>query len=135
MKTNYQQQSLDFLRKTNTKIEIVFFKKMAYFEEDKKDNVKRDVYNVVIKNARYEYKLKFGASIRDTENKIKPDEYDILACLTHYEPGTFEDFCCNYGYNNDSITASNIYKACKEEYEAITKLFNEQEMEELIEIQ
>ncbi len=32
---------------------------------------------------------------------VHPTAYDILACLTKYEVGTFDDFCSNFGYDTD----------------------------------
>jgi hypothetical protein len=61
----------------------------------------------------------------------KPTEYEILASLTKNNPGTLEDFCNEYGYNDDSKKAESIYNAVKEEYFSIATLYNEKEMEEL----
>lgn len=68
-------------------------------------------------------------------NYGKPSEYDILACLTKYEPGTFEDFCSDYGYDTDSRKAENTYNAVQEEYMNISRLFSEDELELMREIQ
>lgn len=40
-----------------------------------------------------------------------PTEYDVLACLTKNEVGTFENFCSEFGYDTDSRTAKKTYKA------------------------
>lgn len=50
-----------------------------------------------------------------------PTDYDILASLTKYESETFEDFCYNYGYDNDSIKAKKIFKDVKKEYNNVFK--------------
>lgn len=64
-----------------------------------------------------------------------PTEYDLLASLTKYDPGTLEDFCSEFGYDTDSKKAEKIYNAVKEEYLKVCALFNDAEMEELSEIQ
>jgi len=64
----------------------------------------------------------------------KPTNYGILACLTKYDPETFEDFCSNFGYDTDSKKAERIYNAVKDEYKNLCSLFNETEMNELQEI-
>jgi len=64
-----------------------------------------------------------------------PTEYDILACLTKYDPGTFEDFCADFGYDEDSRTAEKTYKAVRAEYEALARLFSDYELELMGEIQ
>jgi hypothetical protein len=63
-----------------------------------------------------------------------PTAYDILACVTKHEVGTFEDFCSEFGYDTDSRKAEKTYQAVKEEYLNISRLFNEDELAELQEI-
>lgn len=63
----------------------------------------------------------------------KPTVYDILACLTKYDPGTFKDFCADYGYSDDSIKARDIYFAVQDEYSNVVRLFGDV-MDELQEI-
>lgn len=66
---------------------------------------------------------------------IKPSAYDILTCLTKYNPYDFENFCSEYGYDTDSRKAEKIYKAVLDEWDNISKLFNDEELEMLSEIQ
>ena len=70
------------------------------------------------------------------KNYKKPCVYSILSCLTKYNPGTFEDFCNEFGYDIDSRKAfvTYEYEAIKDEYSNLAMLFNEIEMEELQEI-
>lgn len=63
-----------------------------------------------------------------------PSVYDVLACLTKYDPGTFKDFCSEFNYNEDSRAAEQIYFAMQKEYIQLTKLFTPEQMEELAEI-
>lgn len=63
-----------------------------------------------------------------------PTEYDLLACLTKYDVGTFEDFCGEFGYDTDSRKAEETYSAIKEEYEKVCGLFTDEELTELQEI-
>lgn len=65
----------------------------------------------------------------------EPTAYSVLACLTKYNPGTFEDFCDEFGYNTDSKKAEKTYNAVRDEYLHIISLFNESEMNQLQEIQ
>lgn len=76
--------------------------------------------------------------IRDCCKKVKgtpPTEYDILSCLTKYDPGTFEDFCSEFGYDTDSRKAEQTYNAVKDEYKSLCTLYSDDEMEMLTEIQ
>jgi hypothetical protein len=63
-----------------------------------------------------------------------PTSYDILACLTKSDPGTFENFCSDFGYDTDSRNAEKTYNAVKDEYLNICSLYNDSELSELMEI-
>jgi len=65
---------------------------------------------------------------------VKPTAYDILACLSGYEPGTFRQWCDEYGYDTDSMKAHKIYMAVQEEWEGMCRLFTAEEREKLAEI-
>lgn len=69
------------------------------------------------------------------EHFAPPSAYSVLACLTKYDPGTFENFCSDYGYDTDSRKAEKVYKSVLDEWENVQKLFNEQELELMQEIQ
>lgn len=64
----------------------------------------------------------------------EPTMYDILACLTKYDPETFEVFCDNFGYNIDSSRAKKTYKAVVKEWDKMCSLFSDEELEVLNEI-
>ena len=64
----------------------------------------------------------------------EPTAYDILCCLTKHDPGDFEWFCSDFGYDTDSIKANETYKAVKDEYQNMCILFSDEELEELQEI-
>ena len=68
------------------------------------------------------------------QKDVVPSVYDVLACLTKCDPGTFEDFCSDYGYDEDSRTAERIYFAVQKEYAQLARLFTPDEMDELTEI-
>lgn len=77
----------------------------------------------------------FNPKIDTIHYPVAPNAYDLLASITKYEVGTFEDFCGEYGYDEDSRTAEKTYNAVKEEYLKVISIFNESEIEELQEIQ
>jgi len=66
---------------------------------------------------------------------VEPKAYDVLAGLTSNEVGTFEDFCDNFGYDEDSIKAEKTYKAVLNEWENIKMLYSDEEINQLAEIQ
>lgn len=65
---------------------------------------------------------------------IPPTAYDILSCLTKYNPGSFGDFCSEFGYDTDSRKAEKVYRGVVEEWLHLSALFNEPELDELREI-
>lgn len=62
---------------------------------------------------------------------IAPTLYDVLSCLQKYEVGTFEDFCSDFGYDEDSRNAYKTYKAVVKEYDKVCSLFSSDELEVL----
>ena len=56
-----------------------------------------------------------------------PDEYDIITCLTKDDPGSFENFCSDFGYDTDSRSAEKTYKAVKAEWEKVLRVFGDGE--------
>ena len=64
-----------------------------------------------------------------------PTAYDVLTCLQKYEIDTFEHFCDEFGYDTDSISAKKTYKACLKEYTNVCKIWSDEEIELLQEIQ
>ncbi len=130
---NYKKQALDFLEKTGTTLKIEFKRNGKHFDDDK-DN--RDIYSVTLSRGPRKFTFDFGQSINNSgKNRVKPTAYDILTCLTKYDPGTFENFCSEFGYDTDSRKAEKTYKAVVNEYQNIAMLFTDEELEELQEIQ
>ena len=148
---DYLKQAKEFCTKNNVTIEVKFLYKGYHFEDDKQ---KRDIYQVTInrKNGKNlkPFIFNFGSSINDTKSNYDrngnrkrrgltvPNEYDILACITKYEIGDFDDFVSTFGYTfeteKECIKIKGIHLAVKEEYENIYRLFSDV-MEELQDIQ
>jgi hypothetical protein len=64
-----------------------------------------------------------------------PHAYDVLAGITKNDPGTFSDFCADYGYSDDSIKARDLFLAVVEEWQNIRRMFSEEEITKLQNIQ
>jgi hypothetical protein len=126
---NYQQQANDFATATGTKLKINSSKYGNHFAGDEQ---KRFIFNCTLTRNGKKFTLDFGQSIAAEDTP--PTMYDILTCLTKYNPETFEDFCGEYGYNTDSINALNTYKAVKREFNGVNRLFGDI-LEQLQEIQ
>lgn len=129
MKSEYELQAEKFLADTKTSFKVKYLKYDRYFLDDKEE---RDIYKITLKNEKGSYTFTFGQSIANVGQK--PTAYDVLTCLTKYVPGTFDNFCSDYGYDIDSRKAEKIYKAVKKEYQNIIRLFLIDEIEKLREI-
>lgn len=64
----------------------------------------------------------------------KPNAYDILACITKYNPDTFANFCSEFGYDTDSKKAEKIYFAVQTEWNGVRSIFTEEQLTELRDI-
>lgn len=79
-------------------------------------------------------KLKVKKELERKKAEARPSAYDVLACITKYDPSTFKDFCADFGYSDDSILALKTYVAAQAEYFHLTQIFTPEQMEELQEI-
>lgn len=155
----YIKQANDFCNKYNTTIKVVYSHTGSHFADDKE---KRDIYNIEIQRVKngkiLAYDFTYGDSMFNTEKNqetikrvdgkrvksgkrkqvVTPSNYDILACLTKYDCGDFDDFFSDFGYEinseKDYIKVKQIYLNVKEEYKNVHRLFSDC-IEELEEIQ
>ncbi len=60
-------------------------------------------------------------------------KYSILACcsMDYYIDIDFDEFCSNFGYDNDSMKANEIHKQCLKQSAKLQCVFNENEAEVL----
>lgn len=149
----YIKQAADFLQKANAKMKIKYVGTMI--NKEWKEKEERCLYEITLTSPRGSMTFNFWDSIQNTKirkmpfdaynvqaNKelaakkkaVVPSVYDVLDCLTKCDPGTFEDFCSGYGYDEDSRTAERIYFAVQKEYAQLARIFTPEEMEELAEI-
>jgi len=63
-----------------------------------------------------------------------PTAYSVLSVLQKDDPGSFEDFCSEYGYDTDSRRAEKTYNAVVDEYNNLSRLFSDEELKEMQEI-
>lgn len=116
--------------KIGLKMQILSSEYKLHFEGDKQQ---RYVFKVRLIKGGKRYTFEFGQSISEGSNE--PTLYSVLACLTKYNPETFEYFCANYGYDNDSRTAERVYKAVCKEWKSMQRLFTTEELDLLTIIQ
>lgn len=69
------------------------------------------------------------------DKQEEPSAYDVLSCLTKYDPGTFKEFCSEFGYDEDSKKVERIYLAIVNEWDNVRMLWTDKEIEMLQEVQ
>lgn len=79
-------------------------------------------------------KAKARAELVKLKANAIPTEYDILAAVEKYNYDSFSDFCSEFGYSTDSISARETFLACGEEYAGLRRIFTEEQMEKMREI-
>jgi len=135
--TDYQQKAADFLAKHG----ITFSFKL----EDKKlppwrESEVRQNHHFIVTLKRGDKKLSFDffGSQNDYRNgKQEIDAYSVLACCSsdYYCPETVEDFCGEFGYDEDSRNAEKLHKAYLKQSKKLQAFFDGEEMvENLMEI-
>ena len=104
-------------------------------ETDKKDEWTRTatkyVCKLTFKNQSYTFNYWIGSA-----HTKAPSKKDVLYSFFADDVTgmDFEDFCSEFGYDNDSKKALRIFKACKEQTENFYRLFNEEERKILSEL-
>ena len=95
---------------------------------------------------KYGYQFPSYCSQTSLRNKLKefkstavPTPYDILACMNKYDVGTmndfFDEFCYEIHSADDMFRFMNTYNAVVKEYNNLCRIFTEEQMEMLREIQ
>lgn len=133
---NYQKEAIEITESMGIEFTARLIDNDFYFDGDKET---RNIYQVIFTKhgkglPRPKLSLRFGQSIVNTEKRISPTRYDVLACITKYDPGTFADFCSEFGYDQDSRSAKKTYKAVRKEWEKVSSFFTESELEQIREI-
>jgi hypothetical protein len=85
------------------------------------------------RNGETPFKFEIGKKPSMSAKKT-PTAYDLLACIEKNEPGTFKDFCGDFGYSDDSMKAFDVYRAVQEEYAKFRRFFTAEEIAEAQEI-
>ncbi len=71
----------------------------------------------------------------DRKGKRTVSAYDLLSCLQKDDPGTFEQFCGDFGYDTDSRRAEQTYQAVRDEWRKVQSFFTAEELQALQEVQ
>jgi len=104
---------------------------------DKKSHTHGICYDITFtKPERDNLEFPFWDSQHNQQLKLEPTAYSVLACISNdaYCPDKFEDFCSEYGYEEDSRTAEKLFNRCSEFSDQINNFFTAEEIEALSKI-
>ena len=130
------------ITKENILLNVELYVQPAFkTQEDIKDEWKKGANKWQVKlvyfNKVYITYFYMGSGLVDEIGKPKePTKEDILFAMIMDDVSNknFNDFCDEFGYNNDSIKALKIYKACLKETKAYYNMFDSEEREVLKEL-
>lgn len=122
---NYQQTAENFAKEYGIELNILSVKHGKHFRNDKQQ---RYIFKVQLKRNGKQYTFKYGQSIFCGSNE--PIMYDILTCLTKYDPIDIENFCADYGYqygtnHHENNLADSRFKKVQDEYNNVNRLFSD----------
>lgn len=118
--SKYTQQADKFMEETGTTLKTEWLDYAPFFDGYKES---RHIFRCTLKRKGKSFRFKFGQSIIADAEEPKP--YDVLTCLTKRDPESFENFCFEYGYSDDSIKAHKIYKAVVREWRGVERIFGD----------
>lgn len=130
--SSYEQQAIDFMKRSGIAFETQYFNHRRDFVP----GCTNDVYKCRFYDLNNDKTLciTFTTSVQDTKANKPPTAYDILACITKSDPGTFKDFCSDFGYDSDSRKAFQTYQDVCAEWQDVRAFFTDKQLEELQEI-
>lgn len=128
MKTMYETQANKIAKELGIKLTVLDYDYKDHFN----DGIVRCTFKLKLSRGKRSYTFDFGQSVANAY-KV-PTMYDVLSCMQKYDVGNFENFCEYFGYDTDSKKALETYKAVVKEYAAVKKLFTDDELELLSEI-
>lgn len=131
---DYEKQAKDFLEISQITMTTRFIKHDFYFADDRE---KRDIFRITFKRGTERFSITFGQSLNESTGygDYKPSAYDVLACMTKHNPGTFDDFCDAFGYDTDSRSAERVYGLVVKEWAKVSAFFTADELDLLWEVQ
>lgn len=137
LNNDYQKQVINFLIKSNSKIDIKY---LGQSFTPWNNSALVNKYLVTLKTSKHIYNYDFYDSIKNTNDNKKAtyDYYSVLAALCHTVPKNFDDFCSDYGYEfsteREYVKIKNIHIDCLDQCNNLRKLYDEDQLTQLNEI-
>ena len=136
--SEYEVQALNFLAKAEAHMTISRSGEVKGFPFDEHDRLWHYKYLICLTRNHKQYRFTFYDCHNNWKYNKRPTKYDVLSCVEKYDPGDFDWFIREYGYEiespQDEKRAMKIWKSCIKQYERLLDLFGEELMAELQEI-
>ena len=122
----YENQGKEFLAKTNTKMKVG---EPTYGKHFVGDDAERWIFPVKFTRGGKSFSVRFGQSIAN--GSAEPTAYDVLACLTKYDVGSFENFCSEFGcerfddWGRENRTTKKLYNAVCREFAGVERIWGD----------
>lgn len=126
----------NFLLNIDLKVTPAFLTKEDLTDEWKRTSKKWQV-KLIYFDKEYVTDFYMGCGLVDENGKPKkPSKKNVLFSIMMDDVSgmSFNDFCSEFGYDNDSIKALKIYEDCQRETEAYYNMFDSEEREILREL-
>lgn len=59
------------------------------------------------------------------KKRVPPTEYSVLAAITKHDPGSYDEFCADYGYDRKHKESAEIYLAVQREFANVMRMFGD----------
>lgn len=101
------------------------------------DSADMDHWKVTILCANTEQQMELVFSMGKGHEGRKPELEDVLDCLASDAAGvenarSFEEWCSEYGYDEDSRKAERTYNACSEQSQELQRILGDEAYNELL---
>lgn len=118
--SEYENNAIAFAKKHGIKLHILDEEFRPYFPGEVES---RSVFKCRLTRKGKQYTFNFGQALAYPGKE--PGMYDVLACLTKDDPGSYQDFCWEYGYESCSRQAYDTYKSVLKEWKAVNRMFGD----------
>jgi hypothetical protein len=132
--SQYAEQASNLLESLGIKFSAKYLDWYHFEDELGYRNIYQLKLSRLIKGARRSIIVRFEQRRTEGTENVVPSSYDLLASLTKYDPGSFESWCAEFGYNDDSRKAYAQHRSVVREWKKVQRFFSEAELELIREI-
>lgn len=147
--SEYETNARDILASLGATMETKFSRRGRPDWEGPPSREEQNAYSVTLSRGGRSHTFEFWTSVADSNRKPRfsgvtgkttepayapPGVYDVLACVQKNDPGSFEEFCADFGMDTDSRKALATWEAVHREFAGIRKVFGADGMEAIADI-